>query len=54
MSYNVEFAAEAEEDLARIAAIDPTLASYVLEQIDELAKRPTELSVRGGFPFRDH
>jgi hypothetical protein len=51
VSYNVIFARMAEENFARIRNIDPQLASYVLDRIDELKEHPTELSQRGHFPF---
>jgi hypothetical protein len=48
MSYGVEFAAEAEADLA---ALPPVAASLLLDEIERLATDPVGLSRKSHFPF---
>lgn len=52
MPYDVSYEKEAEEDIDRIAGIDPLLASYVMDQIDECAKDPVNRSRPASFPHR--
>ena len=48
MSYGVEFAAEAEADLA---ALPPIAASLLLDEVERLATDPVGLSRKSHFPY---
>ena len=48
MGYSVSLSQEAEADFDRLK--DPVLQSFVLDQLDHLARAPAALSRRGGFP----
>lgn len=50
MSYDVELTPEAEDDIRKIADLDPLLASHVIDHLDQLSKDPVGLSRRRGFP----
>lgn len=47
MSYAVVWEPDAQQDLDRLP---PLLASVILDEIDRLAQRPTELSLPPSFP----
>jgi hypothetical protein len=50
MPYSVSWLPTADDDLTRIASIDPVAASKILDLVDNLASDPIGLSRRAGFP----